>query len=112
MKMPNSTRAFVDIRKLRDYCLNLQHPRGKHKARVFNSVLGLTAEEAEMLRDALLHAANTQDTIPGEQDEYGQRYTLDFVMDGPSGQATIRSGWIVRQDEDFPRLLSCYVQRE
>lgn len=32
MKLPNAENAFVDIEKLRGYCLNLSHPRGKHKA--------------------------------------------------------------------------------
>ena len=34
---------IVDLAKLRDYCLNEEHPRGRHKARVFRSRLGLTA---------------------------------------------------------------------
>ena len=32
MKIPNAERAIVDIRKLRGYCLNPQHVKGKHKA--------------------------------------------------------------------------------
>jgi hypothetical protein len=30
-------------------------------------------------------------------------------MNGPAGQAKVRSGWIVRSGEDFARLTSCYV---
>jgi hypothetical protein len=45
-KLPNPDDAVVDIRKLRDYCLNPAHPRGRNKARVFASVLGLTASDA------------------------------------------------------------------
>ena len=37
------------------------------------------------------------------------RYVLDFSMSGPAGEAQIRSTWIVRTGEDFPRLTSCYV---
>jgi len=40
--------------------LNSEHPRGKHKARVF-ATLGITAENAEELRAALLTAAATAD---------------------------------------------------
>ena len=54
MKLPNSDRAVVEIAKLRDYCLNPEHPHGKHKARVFAAALGLTADQAETLRDELL----------------------------------------------------------
>ena len=34
MKPPNGERAIVDIAKLTDYCLNPEHARGKHKARI------------------------------------------------------------------------------
>ena len=57
MVLPNGGRAVVDIAKLRDYCLSPDHPRGKHKARVFAAVLGLTADQTDVLRDALLVAA-------------------------------------------------------
>jgi len=43
MKLPNPERAVVDLEKLRNYCLSLSHPRGRHKARVFEAVLGLTS---------------------------------------------------------------------
>lgn len=56
-RLPNRHSAVVDVRKLRDYCLSPQHPRGRHKARVFASALGLTAEDAKDLREALVSAA-------------------------------------------------------
>ncbi len=109
MNLPNAERAVVDIAKLRDYCLNPEHPRGKHKARVFAAALGLTADQAETLRDELWEAAETAEAVATDQDEYGQRYVVDFIMNGPAGQANVRSTWIVRTGEDFPRLASCYV---
>ena len=33
-------RHHIDRQKLVDYCLNLEHPRGKHKARVFATAQG------------------------------------------------------------------------
>ncbi len=69
MKMSNHERAIVDIEKLRDYCLSFEHPRGRHKARVFKAVLGLTADDTEDLLDALLVAAASYDAVPTEQDE-------------------------------------------
>lgn len=109
MKLPGGERALVDIAKLRDYCLSEQHPRGRHKARVFALALGLTAAEAQVLRRALLNAAVEGDAVSGERDDYGQRYMLDFEMTGPRGQATVRSSWIILHGEDYPRLTSCYV---
>ena len=109
MKLPNPERAVVDMAKLRDYCLSFEHPRGRHKARVFAAALGLTANQAEELRDALLTAAQTEEATATDQDAYGKRFVMDCPVKGPGGQATVRSSWIVRSGEDFPRLTSCYV---
>ena len=54
MLLPNLKNAVVDIRKLPDYCLNREHSDGKHKARLFLSCLGMTADNAEELRQILL----------------------------------------------------------
>jgi hypothetical protein len=109
MKLPNAERAVVEIEKLRDYCLSTTHPRGKHKAIVFASVLGITANEADVLRDQILSAALHNESIFTEQDEYGQRYIMDFEMESKGRKATIRTSWIIRVNEDFPRLTSCYI---
>jgi len=109
MRMPNPQHAVVDIQKLTRYCLNPDHPRGRHKAYVFAAVLGLTADQAETLIEGLLAAADSDNAIATERDEYGQFRTVDFVFDGPAGRASIRSSWIVRVGEGFPRLTSCYV---
>jgi hypothetical protein len=99
----------VDIRKIRDYCLNPDHPRGRHKARVFEVALGLTLEDAEELSDALLAAVRDREAVVTERDEHGQRYALDVETIRAAGRARVRSNWIVRSGEDFPRLTSCYV---
>ena len=109
MKLPNAERAVVDIGKLQDYCLNPRHPRGRHKARVFAARLGLTSGEDDLLRTVLRDAAIKSEALPQEADEYGQRFVVEFEMEGPNGKGILRSGWIVRTGEDFPRLTSCYV---
>jgi hypothetical protein len=82
MLIPNAEDAIVDIRKLRDYCLNPEHKDGKHKARLFSAILGMTA--------------------------FGQRYTLDFEISWQNREATLRSGWIVEPDSEIPKLTTCY----
>jgi hypothetical protein len=47
--------------------------------------------------------------MPSDQDEVGQRYVVDFNVKGPGGEGGVRSTWIIRVGEDFPRLTSCYV---
>lgn len=101
----------VDVVKLREYCLSDKHPRGRHKARVFRSRLGLTAADADLLRRALLDAVQVRhdDLRPTDVDDYGQRYVLDFAMTTASGTAIVRSAWIVLASQDVLRFTSCYV---
>lgn len=73
MKLPNGENAFIDDRKLYDYCLNPDSPRGSNKARVFAAALGITIANAELLRDTLFDAAANGDATSGELDRYGQR---------------------------------------
>lgn len=110
MRLPNGENAIVDIRKLTGYCLNIGDPRGRHKARVFASALGITVANADALRTKLLQIANTTESaVAGENDDYGQRFVVDFEWTTPRGTAPVRSTWIVLSNEDFPRLTSCYV---
>ena len=69
--IPNAEQAFVDTAKLRNYCLNTVHSRGKHKARVFQSRLGLSAEDAESLHDVLLRTVYVTEAIEGNADGLG-----------------------------------------
>ncbi|MGH8738886.1 MAG: DUF6883 domain-containing protein [Burkholderiales bacterium] len=109
MKLRNAERAFVDIAKLRDYCLDETHPEGRHKARVFRSALDLSERDAGFLRQAILAAAADAEAVAGDSDEYGSRYLLDFQLNRGNRKAWIRTVWIVRRNEDFPRLATCYV---
>jgi hypothetical protein len=99
----------VEIAKLRDYCLNPSHPRGRHKARIFAAVLGLTHADAEFLRQELLHAARESSAIRGDADEYGERHIVDFELVRNERRVAVRSAWIIRRGEEFPRLTSCFV---
>ncbi|HEX6260304.1 MAG TPA: hypothetical protein VFZ51_06590 [Woeseiaceae bacterium] len=109
MRLPGGEYAVVDRTKLTEYCLSEHHPRGKHKARVFSAVLGLTSKNANLLRAALLRAAATGSATPVAKDRFGTRYVIDFEMSGPSGTGIVRSSWILLVGETAPRLTSCYL---
>jgi hypothetical protein len=106
LRLPNGENASVDLRKLEDYCLNPQHPHGRHKARVFSAALGWTREHAIQLRSALLEAAATNEATPGKKDDYGQRYTIDFT----THNVAIRSIWILPTGAKFAHLITCFVK--
>ena len=108
MLIPNRELAVVDIRKLRDYCLNLNHDVGKHKARLFLSILGMKVDDADDLRQILLTVVITHQARLQRQDEFGQRYTLDFAIEWQNKTAILRSGWIIEDGSEIPKLTTCY----
>jgi len=108
--LPNAKNAVVDIRKLRDYSLNPNHSTGKDKARLFSSILGMTAENAEELRQIILEQVKIQEACLNKSDQHGQRYYVDFTLIRENKSANIRSCWIIEPGSDFPRLTSCYIK--
>ncbi len=104
MKLPNGKRADLGT-KLEDYSLNPLHRHGQHKARVFESALGTTLANKEILSQALLaFAANSNEFTALGDNGFGETYLLRFRLATDRGSATVLSAWIVRHNEDFPRL--------
>lgn len=92
------------------YALNENHPKGKHKARVFNATLGFTAVNYH----SLLHQIETQaldaEAEVYKEDRYGRHLQVDLTVTGIMGQqATIRTGWLVAADSDTAFLSTLYV---
>ncbi len=110
MKLPNAEQAIVDPPKIRDYCLNPEHPRGKHKARIFKSALGLTKQDAAEFITEIKDRIQEEDCEKGEGDQYGQRYTVDIPIERKSLKAVVRTCWIIKRDEMNPRLTTCYLK--
>ena len=110
MILPNAEIAVIEFEKIRDYCLNHDHPRGKHKAKVFESVLGITADNAAELMDEIFSRIQVAECEAGESDEYGRRYTVDLEIKRGNRKAVVRTAWIVKRDEIQPRLTTCYVK--
>ena len=109
MKLPGAPHAIIDRRKLEEYALSMVHPRGRHKARVFLSALGVSIENAAELETRIREAITDEECLEGERDRFGMRYTVDFRWLRQGLQATVRTTWIIKTSEDCPRLTSCYV---
>jgi len=109
MKLPNCHVAVVDLRKLSEYCLNPKHEEGRHKARVFMSALGIGQRDAAWLHDRILEAVVTIEAQEQSVSPYGRRYLVDFVVARENLTAMVRTTWIVKRNEELPRLTSCFV---
>lgn len=103
------TNILIDDRKILDYILNYDHEQGRNKAKVFESALNITLKNHLLLVNALRKATQQQEVIPIEKNKYGQKYQLDFMMSNGGKSVMVRSIWIVKNGENFARLVTCYV---
>jgi hypothetical protein len=109
MKLPNGDRAIIPLEKLIGYCLNPDHPKGKHKARVFKSVLGITTENVEQLYELVQQAAVEGEVIQETVTSFGKEFKLDWII--PETETIqLRTLWIVESELDVPRLTSAFIK--
>ena len=99
MPIPNPEGAQIDKRKLTNYLLNPGHPDAEGKGAFFVKHYG---SDWKQLRDDLLsHASGV--TAKTEKTPYGTVYVIEGELFRP-----VRAVWIVREGEDFPRLVTAY----
>ena len=109
MKLPHHENAVIDLRKLEEYCLDSRHPRGKHKVKVFKAAIELTQDDAEEFEAEIRKRIQIENCHEGEVDQYGKRYFVDFSWERRGKRAQIRTTWIIKTNERFPRFTTCYV---
>jgi hypothetical protein len=108
-RLPNAERAVLDLRKIEDYCLNPEHPHGRHKARVFRTVLGVGRADSQWLREAILEGVRSSEAIELITDEHGVRWRADVPITRQTNRISVRTLWIVKAGEDIPRFVTCWV---
>ena len=108
MRLPNADEAIIAPEKLRDYLLSSQHPTGCHKSAFFAG-LGYTGEDWEVLERALRDQHLASDAEEEETTEWGRMFVVTAPLIGPHGrQASVRSVWIIRREEETPRFVTAY----
>jgi len=106
------SRVSIDPRKLTDYALDPGSPWGRHKAMVFERMLGFTREHHTDLMAQIQEQALSAEATFHSQDVFGQRYTVDLWIRGLEGrQAVVRTGWFVHDGTGEARLVTLYVRR-
>ena len=109
MKLPNGDRAVVPMEKLIGYCLNPSHSAGKHKARVFASALGITAETADSLRSLIRIAAIEGEVVQEDETAFGQVFKVDWPVPQKE-QVVLRTIWEITSERPHPRLVSAFIR--
>jgi len=73
-------------------------------------VLGISLVNQDVLRDSILSAAANSDKAESLGDNgHGDVYVLRFPLVTARSAATVLTAWIIRHEEDFPRLITCYI---
>ncbi len=112
MKLPHGHRAYIDQQKLIAYSLDPEHDEGRHKAHLFESMVGINLQNSELLLNAVQQAAVTGEAAVGKLDN-GRRYSYAPApaysgnvvrsYSGNSGQAS-RPAWLLQKSD--PRKFS------
>jgi hypothetical protein len=91
------------------YSLDPTHERGRHKARVFASALGITATDWRYLHDAILAALPEATVRSTRITPFGIAYEVVVMIDGLNGATMpVVTTWIIDGDA-MPRLTSTWV---
>ena len=72
--------------------------------------MGIDSKDSEELKKSILKAIMHNECKEGEKDFYGKRYSVDFIFRIFDNEVEVRTSWITRKGEDFPRLTSCNIK--
>jgi hypothetical protein len=105
MNLPAAARALIQPEKLRDYLLSTGHPVGR--LRPLSRQDGYSRQGWQRLQMDILQLARSGVAVERQMSNFGQKYEGNGILRGPSGrEARVTMIWIVKNGEDFPRLVT------
>ena len=109
VRLPRAREATIPTAKLVAYALSTTHERGRHKARVFASALGITASDWRYLYNQILARLPDGEVRSTHGTPFGIAYEVIVMIDGLNGRtAPVVTTWIVATNA-APRLTSTWV---
>jgi Domain of unknown function (DUF6883) len=109
VRLPRGGEARIPTDKLVRYALDLSHERGRHKARVLASALGIAAADWRYLHDQILAALPEAEVRGTRITPFGVGYEVVVMIDGLNGATQpVVTTWIIEGDRP-PRLTSTWV---
>lgn len=105
--LPNAISAATTQEKLQGYLLNTNHPQGKDKARVINSVLGYHYENWGVLSDKIFDAAQRAEVTKVQVTQHGNKYITPMRITGEKQKSMVlKVVWQIDFDSDVPRIIT------
>lgn len=105
----NFKNAVIPEAKLTKYALDPEHPKGKDKARVFQSALGYNQSNYKGLLENISRNLESAPAYFKSSTLYGEKYEVVLWLQGPNGKtANVLTAWMLKDGE--ARLTSLYVK--
>lgn len=106
-RLPNSISASTIKGKIQGYFLNSNHPVGKHKARVLNSVLGYHYENWEELSNKIFDAVQTAYVTKETSTKHGTKYIVPVRIAGRKNKSmVVKTVWQIDKGTNIPRFIT------
>lgn len=104
--VPNVTVASIARDKMQNYLLNGDHPVGKNKARVLDSVLGFNQNNWKDLSKQIYYKLQTSTYTKKTETNYGVKYVVPMRLVGNNKSMVVNTVWQVDYGSDVPRLIT------
>ena len=100
----------VDPRKLDGYLLSPTHPTGRHKARLWSSVFGLSEGDGKLLEQLIREQLHQAEPVEREKTKVIQRWELVIPrFRGPNGnEGPVRTAWALEVGKSRPHLTTAF----
>ncbi len=110
MKVPNAANAVIELPKLLNYLLDVDHPQGGAKARMLVS-FGYSSANWRRLDSDIRSMLLSEEVVATNRSLWGTRYEIVAPLTGPSGDTVLfRSVWQIDLGTDTPRLITMYPE--
>ena len=111
--MPNAIAASTTQNKIQGYLLNSNHPKGKHKAKVINRVLGYHYQNWELLSEKIFDAVQSTEVSRIEKSKFGVKYEVPIYVTGEKRRGMIlNTFWQIDNNSNIPRLITITFDKE
>ncbi|EKN4801470.1 hypothetical protein ABGN33_003137 [Yersinia enterocolitica] len=101
----------IPVEKLLQYILNNEHEKGKHKAHLFQHILGINSSQWRYLAYQLIHESSRAEVLQLDVTKYGIKYVTVVEVIGLNGRkATVKAAWKV--SENTSKLVTAYPEEK
>ena len=102
--------GIVVPRKLDDYLLSPTHPKGRHKARLWSSIFGLSQNDGRLLEQLIREQLHQAEPVEREKTKANRRWELVIPrFRGPNGkEGPVLTAWALEVGKSRPHLTTAY----